>query len=483
MKGVIYARYSSDSQNETSIEGQLEVNYKFAKENNITIVKEYIDRAITGKTDKRPSFLKMIDDAKKQCFDCVIIYAIDRFARNPTLHTIYESQLNQYGITVLSATQDLVNKSTPESVLVKEFFKGLAGYYSANLSQSVLRGIGVQKHKCKYTGGGIPFGYKIDEEKNYIIDPVSSVYLKQVFNLYLSGEQVTKIAEYLNNNGFKTSRGTAFRKQSIYKLLTNEKYIGVFRYKDYVNENGIPAIIDAETFNKVQDLVNRVHKKPIFRNKERFLLSGKVFCGECNNPLVGTAGTGKNKVYHYYSCKNKCYKNYKKEFLEDFVISNTRESILQEDILLHISKVAYDVYVKAIRNDTTVKDYQKQLSKINKSISNIIKAIEEGIITSSTKDRLTALEKEKQDIELLITKASLNNKELPFEYIVFYFANLLLECNDAKKITELFINSVIVYKDRIVIIYNCTDTNTGVRLQSTVVGSRGLEPLRSLARF
>lgn len=483
MKGVIYARYSSDSQQETSIEGQLEVNYKFAKDNNITIINEYIDRAITGKTDKRPSFLKMIDDAKKKQFDCVIIYAIDRFARNPTIHTIYEAQLNQYGITVLSATQDLVNKSTPESVLVKEFFKGLAGYYSANLSQSVLRGIGVQKHKCKYTGGGIPFGYKIDSDKNYVIDPVSSVYLKEVFRLYISGEPVTKIAEYLNNNGFKTSRGTPFRKQSVYKLLTNEKYIGVFRYKDFVNKNGVPAIIDLDTFNQAQDLVNRVCKKPIVKNNERFLLSGKVFCGECKTQLTGTAGTGKSKVYHYYSCKNKCYKNYKKEALEDLVINNTRESILQENILIDISKKVYEAYINAKNNNPTIKDYQKQLNTIDKSINNIIKAIEEGIITTSTKNRLEALEKEKQEIELLIAKESLSKKELSLDYILFYFSNLLLECKEAKKITELFINSVIVYKDRIEIIYNCTDTTTGVRLQSTVVGSRGLEPLRSLARF
>lgn len=81
-KAVIYARFSSHSQTEQSIEGQLRECYEFAMRSDITIVGEYIDRALTGTSDKRPQFLKMIEDSKKKNFEYVLVYQLDRFARN-----------------------------------------------------------------------------------------------------------------------------------------------------------------------------------------------------------------------------------------------------------------------------------------------------------------------------------------------------------------------------------------------------------------
>lgn len=94
-KAVIYARFSSHSQTEQSIEGQLRECYDFAKRSDITIVGEYIDRALTGTSDKRPQFLKMIEDSKKKNFEYVLVYQLDRFARNRYDSANYKAKLRK----------------------------------------------------------------------------------------------------------------------------------------------------------------------------------------------------------------------------------------------------------------------------------------------------------------------------------------------------------------------------------------------------
>lgn len=107
---VIYARYSSHNQNETSIEGQLKVCYDFCKRNNYTVIHEYIDRALTGTSDNRPEFQQMIEDAARKKFQYIIVYQLDRFSRNRYDSAIYKNKLKKHGVRVLSAT--LLNQKT-----------------------------------------------------------------------------------------------------------------------------------------------------------------------------------------------------------------------------------------------------------------------------------------------------------------------------------------------------------------------------------
>ena len=95
---VIYARFSSHSQTEQSIEGQLKECYEFAKRNDYNVIAEYIDRALTGTTDKRPEFLRMIEDSKKKAFKYVLVYQLDRFARNRYDSATYKAKLKKNGV-------------------------------------------------------------------------------------------------------------------------------------------------------------------------------------------------------------------------------------------------------------------------------------------------------------------------------------------------------------------------------------------------
>lgn len=105
MTAVIYARYSSDNQREESIEGQIRECTAYAEKNGITIVKHYIDRAISAKTDNRPEFQQMIKDSDKKLFDIVLVWKLDRFARNRYDSARYKTQLKKNGVKLMSATE------------------------------------------------------------------------------------------------------------------------------------------------------------------------------------------------------------------------------------------------------------------------------------------------------------------------------------------------------------------------------------------
>lgn len=125
---VIYARFSSYGQTEQSIEGQLRECYDFARRNEYAVIGEYIDRAMTETNDKRPSFLKMIDDSKKKTFDFVLVYQLDRFARNRYDSANYKAKLKKNGVRVLSAKESITDDAS--GILVEGMLESMAEYYS-----------------------------------------------------------------------------------------------------------------------------------------------------------------------------------------------------------------------------------------------------------------------------------------------------------------------------------------------------------------
>lgn len=125
---VIYARFSSHSQTEQSIEGQLRECYEYAKRQDLLVVAEYIDRALTGTTDKRPEFLRMIEDSKKKIFDYVLVYQLDRFARNRYDSANYKAKLKKNGVRVLSAKENITEDAS--GILIEGVLESMAEYYS-----------------------------------------------------------------------------------------------------------------------------------------------------------------------------------------------------------------------------------------------------------------------------------------------------------------------------------------------------------------
>lgn len=136
MTGIIYARYSSDNQREESIDGQIRECKEFAEKNDIRIIDTYIDRALSAKTDNRPSFQQMIKDSSKGLFDVIIVWELDRFACNRYDSARYKALLRKNGVKVISANENISEGS--EGIILESVLEGMAEYYSADLSEKVI---------------------------------------------------------------------------------------------------------------------------------------------------------------------------------------------------------------------------------------------------------------------------------------------------------------------------------------------------------
>lgn len=172
MKAVIYARYSSDNQREESIEGQIRECTAYCERNGITVLRSYIDRAMSARTDKRPDFQRMIRDSAKGLFDTVVVWKLDRFSRNRYHSSVYKTMLKKNGVRVLSAMENI--SDGPEGILLESVIEGMAEFYSAQLAENVNRGHTENALKCMYNGGTPTFGYTIDSSslKRCFVDSV-----------------------------------------------------------------------------------------------------------------------------------------------------------------------------------------------------------------------------------------------------------------------------------------------------------------------
>lgn len=260
LNAVIYARYSSDRQTEQSIEGQLRECYAFAKANDIAVIDTYIDRAISGKTDNRPAFQKMIEDSAKRQFQAVIVYRLDRFTRNRYDSAIYKARLKKNGVKVISVKENI--SDGPEGIILESMLEGYAEYYSAELSEKIQRGQKENALKCKNNGGNTPLGYVVGTDGVLAVDPLTAPLVTEIFTLYDSGESISEITASLNARGVKTARGGAFNKNSLHTILTNKKYIGIYKTKYGEIVGGIPAIIDKELFEMVALRMEQNKKAP-----------------------------------------------------------------------------------------------------------------------------------------------------------------------------------------------------------------------------
>lgn len=484
-RGVIYARYSSEKQNEQSIAGQVDVCKKWARDNDINIVQVYHDDALTGKTDRRPDFLRMIKDAKSKKFDYVIVYKLDRFARNRYDSATYKAQLKKYGVRVLSAMENL--SGGPESILLESMLEGMAEYFSANLSQNVMRGMRQNAEQGKYVGGSIPLGYKINEELKFEIDENTAPVVKRIFEMYAAGHTVKEICVVLNEAGYKTAQGKKFGYHSMYSILHNPKYIGRYEYMDIVVEGAVPAIIDKVLWDTVQARNERNKKSPASaKTTIDFRLTGKLFCGKCGHPMSGDSGKGRSgESYYYYSCVTKkrrkgCdKKSVQKDWIERVVTDITIQEVLTDENIEYISQRAYELYEKE-RNDTSeITALQNSLRETQKTIDNIMNAIEQGIITSTTKDRLLEAEERKSALQSAIAKEEIKKPQITADQIEFFLYEMKNRIYDAddqmSAVINTFVNAVYLYDDKIIITYNFKEGEGLKKLELTELESFGFD--------
>ena len=485
MTAVIYARYSSDSQREASIEGQLRDCKDYAEKNGITVVGTYIDRAYSAKTDDRPDFQRMIKDSAKKIFDVVLVWKLDRFARNRFDAVNYKYQLEKNGVHLVSAMEPI--SQGPEGIMVESMLIGMAEYYSAELALKVARGERENALQCKYNGGIVPLGFTIGkEDRLYHIDPETAPIVQEIFTRYADGEPAEKIAASLNERGLRTRTGKPFVKNSFFQIFRNRRYIGEYRYKDIVTPGGIPAIVDEDLFNRVQQRFEQnkiAHGRPA-KEDVSYLLTTKLFCGKCGTLMGGESGTSHmGNTYYYYKCgkakrhgKAHCdLKAIRKEPLERFVVETAIKVIFSDEIIERL----IDLIMEAQQQENTRLPVLKdQLRDTEKRLANLLEAIEQGILTPTTKQRLDELEARKEALNTSILEEELKKPVLTREWMRFWFEKFrkgdVGSTEHQRQIIDTFVNSVYVFDDRVVLNFNFTDDSKTISREE-VLGSSAVE--------
>lgn len=473
-RAVIYARYSSSGQREESIEGQLRECREYARRNGMTVVGEYTDKALTGRTDKRPDFQRMLRDSERGAFDVVLCWKIDRFARNRYDSAMYKYKLKKNGVRLCYAKETI--PEGPEGIILESVMEGYAEYYSANLSQNIKRGNYESALQCKTLGQRV-LGYRKGPDGCFEIDPDTAPIVKRIFAEYARGDRAKDIYARLNAEGFKTSQGNPFNKSSIRRILTNRKYIGIYEFKDICVEGGIPAIVDRETFAKCQKLVEQRHIAPAAKRDTHFLLTTKLFCGLCGEPMVGDGGTSKSgAVHHYYTCtgrkSRKCKKDRaQKDWVESLVVGELARLVLSDEFVSEVIDGCMEYQAKLGENEE-LKALEKRQADVKKRRDNILSAIEAGIITPTTKTRLMELEAESATLEQSIAQHLVTHPKLDRAQIEFFFHKLrkgdVASEGYRQLLIDTFLNKAFLYDDdKLILVLNYTGEHSKVTLKAT----------------
>ena len=447
MRAVIYARFSSSNQRDESIEGQLRECHAFALSKGLVVVGEYIDRAFSATTDQRPDFQRMIRDSAKREWECVICWKHDRFARNRYDAAFYKAKLKENGVSILYAKEDV--PEGPQGIIIDSIMEGFAEYYSANLSENVKRGLYESALK-RQTMGVMVYGYS-EKDRHYVPNEDAPI-VKRVFEEYASGKSSKEIYSRLNDEGLRL-RGHPFGKNSVPRIIQNPKYKGEYSYKDIFDPHGVPAIVSEDLWEKANNMLGKRKDAPA-RKYEAFLLTGKLFCGHCGEPMTAGGGTGKSgKRYGYYVCngrrQGKCKKQNVPKKIEDVVIKQLKALVFDDSFIDRVS----DYYIEWQKqtDETAVKE--SELKRVERSLANLQRSQEVGFSETIAK-RILELESEQKELAFALAHEPTFTKEQVVAFLRAFREGDIGSEKWKAFLVRAFVRKIYVFDDRLIIQLN-----------------------------
>ena len=470
---VAYARYSSAGQRDVSIEQQLADIRAFAKREGYTLVHEYADHAKSGfrHVSARTAFQSMMAAADSGTFDTVICWKVDRFGRNREESALFKGRLRRFGVKVLYAMEPIPEGSA--GVLLEGMLEATAEWYSRQLSENVLRGMADNARRCLYNGTHT-LGYTSDSEGRYVIQPAEAAVVRDIFSMYRSGYSAAMIARDLNTRGLTTFRGNPFCAQGILKIISNERYTGVYIWGNVRTPGGMPVIISPAEFEEAQRMKNKTARH-VEQGAVDYFLTGKAFCGLCGSSMVGDSGTSKTGARHYYySCYHRKHdkactkKSVSKDFLEDAVISFVLDHVLTGAEIEKIADAVMALQAEEMKS-SPLAAMEAEYSEVKKKIDNINDAIAAGIWNSSTSAKLKELEDAAETLRVSVETLRYSQSQLLDRDRVLFFLHRFTagDRNDPllrRSIIETFINSVYVFDDHLKIVINNVEGNARIPL-------------------
>ena len=454
---AVYARFSSDSQRDESIEIQLERCTQLIEREKWVLGETYTDYAMTGTNDNRPAFQRCIADGQAGLYDVLVVYKLDRFARNVEVSRKYKRKLRNAGVRIVSVREG-ESKDTPDGFLHETMDEAFAEYYSRNLSVLIRDGIAKNAEKCKASGVRL-YGYDVDKDDHFIINENEAAIVRRIFAGYISGETINMLSNWLTDRGHKTRRGNYWSNNSVIKLLKNEAYIGTYKYAGVEVPDGMPAIIDKGDFLMVQEIMRHrnLHKRASLTDD--YLLSEKLQCLHCDRSLSGTSGKGKSgKKYRYYACQSKsgnCGLRIPAEKIEDAVLEAVKEMLADEET---VQAMVDSVMDYAASKPNMADHYRDELAEVTKRRDKLVSSIAEGIDPSAVKDAVNGCMERIKDLDRLIAREEFDHSNLLDETKVRnYLAGFINKADNdferAKLLVSTFIDQIYADEEKAVVLF------------------------------
>ena len=341
----------------------------------------------------------------------------------------------------------------------------MAEYYSAELAEKVVRGMTENVLKGISNGGQITFGYKVNADRKFEPHETFAPILQEIFTMYADGRTIKYIVDYLYKRNIRSYRGGKINGTGVQRMLSNRRYLGEYKFRDVTIPNIIPPLVSEDLFERVQQRLAKNKKAPArHKAEDDYLLTLKLFCGKCGTHMVGESGMGTSRVYRYYKCANtkKVHicdkKSVRKDWIEDLVVEKAMK-ILHDDKL--VEYLTERIFVLQGEENPRIPRLKEQLADTEKRIENLMNAIEQGIITDTTKDRLAQLESKKKEIEITLLQEKIKKPFLTKEQIRFgieKFRKLDITTIEGKRrLIDGFVNSIYLYDDRFDITFNFKD--------------------------
>lgn len=317
IQAVMYARVSTEEQATEgySIKAQKDLLNTYAEKHNLTIISEYIDEGKSGKSiDGRPQMIHLLEDAKQEKFEAVIVYKLDRLARKTRDSLEIVETLGSHGVQLISLSEN-IDTTTPHGKMFYTVLSSLAEMERDQIVGRVKMGMTQRAKEGKWNGGQC-FGYDA-KEKKLVVNENEAKIVKEIFDYADQGFGYKKIVGILNQKGYITKRGNVFSIGTLKGILDNPVYIGKVRFNQYENwaekrrsgKNNDAIIVDGEHEAIIpEDLWERVQQKRSARSykavqsDQPYILTKLIRCPQCGAGMVAGKSKGANKTYRYYKC-------------------------------------------------------------------------------------------------------------------------------------------------------------------------------------
>ena len=483
---ICYYRYSSDAQRDVSIVQQKDAAHEYAEHHGYHIIKEYDDPAYSGTRDDRPAFQLMLYEVEKLRPAYLILWKTDRLSRDRIDAVMAKKRLRECGVKIVYVAESIPDDDEATQILMESIYEAMAASFIVSHRKNVVRGMTYNAENAFYNGVKM-LGYVGEVDHKYEVDQATAPTVRRIFKEYIEGVPMQKICDSLNNAGQKTVRGNKFTVNSLRNILVNRAYIGEYKFGKTLIPDGMPRLIDDETFQKAQakleankrggkGAIKKLHPEIEI---EDYWLTGKICCGLCGGTMQGVSGTSRSgNLYYYYSCinyrKHTCTLKYqRKELMEKIVLYILDDLINDPALRIIIAEKCY-AYHQAQNDDNGAYEasIRAQLKDVEGKLNNLVKAIEAGIFNSTTAERMNVLENQKSMLnDALLAEQNRKKCDLTLNTIVKFLSSLVGDINNPdtrRRLLEFFIDKIYVYPDKMVLTFYYTDDRRELPFEETV---------------